>query len=277
MQWVAQDSSERYGEIVAHASGALIGLDYDGTLAPLVTEPPEAYIHPSMPGLLRDLCAVVRTVAIVTGRPARQAVALGGLDDIADSCPNLVVLGQYGNETWTSTDRRVISPPPSRGISGFLRDLPAELRRLGVQPWVEEKGIAVALHTRNLPDPVLAYEELLAPMGDLAARHGLIIEPGRLVIEARAPGMDKGLALRRLITADPPEALIFAGDDLGDLPAFAEVSAHNEHDLPGLSICSGSPVEPRVAAAADVIADGPDDVAAFLHRFLRDAAQTVSN
>lgn len=272
MQWAGEESRKHYADVVRAAGGALIGLDYDGTLAPIVADPREATIHPEMPAVLEQLCAVVQTVAVVTGRPARQAVALGEFDQIADDCPNLMILGQYGNETWTSADRRVVSPTPPHGISGLLLELPAALRRLGIEPWVEEKGIAVAIHTRRLADPGEAYHRLLPVVTDLAERHDLVIEPGRFVIEARARGMDKGIALRKLVNATAPSAVVFAGDDLGDLQAFAELQALRIEGLPTLQVCSGSPEEPRIAEAADVILDGPDGVAAFFRQFLVDVS-----
>lgn len=272
MQWAGEQAHQHYLDVVSEASGALIGLDYDGTLAPLVTDPPKAFIHPDAPDLLRDLCARVRTVAIVTGRPARQAVALGRLDEIADDCPNLVVLGQYGNETWTSVDRRVISPPPPTGMAGFLRELPTALTRSGIEPWIEEKGIAVALHTRTLPDPGEAYRQLLPVMTELADRHHLVIEPGRFVMEARSAGMDKGVALRKLAADHQPSAMIFAGDDLGDIPAFQEIEIQRDGGMPALHVCSESPDEPRISEHADVILDGPDGVIAFFRQFLTDAS-----
>ena len=272
MQWTGVHAHERYDEIVAASAGALIGLDYDGTLAPIVEDPREATIHPEMPTIVEQLCAAAQTVAIVTGRPARQAVALGGFDQLVGTCPNLMVLGQYGNETWSSIDRRVVSPPPPHGVSGFLSELPSTLRRVGLDPWIEEKGIAVAVHTRRLPDPAAAYQQLLPLMANLARRHDLVLEPGRFVIEARARGMDKGVALRKLVNATSPSAVIFAGDDLGDLQAFAELDALRREGLPTLEVCSGSPEEPRLAAAADLILDGPDGVAAFFRHFLDDVS-----
>ena len=274
MQWAGEKSQQHYTDVVRAARGALIGLDYDGTLAPIVPDPREATIHPAMPEILTQLCAIAQTVAVVTGRPARQAVALGEFDEIADACPNLMILGQYGNERWTSMDRRVVSPTPPHGISGLLRELPAILRGLGLDPWVEEKGIAVAVHTRRLPDPADAYRTLRPVLSDLAERHDLIVEPGRFVIEVRARGMDKGVALRKLVNATSPSAVMFAGDDLGDLQAFAELSALRTEGLPTLQVCSGSPEEPRIAEVADVILDGPEGVAAFFRRFLEDVSES---
>ncbi len=134
------------------------GLDFDGTLAPIVEDPSEAHIHPDAGQVLVDLAEQVLAVAVVTGRPARQALDLGGLERvgnaIGDAGKELYLFGQYGNERWTSTNRRVISPRPPHGLASFTADLPRLLRRLDAEDaHIEEKGLAVAVHTRRLADP----------------------------------------------------------------------------------------------------------------------------
>ena len=166
-------------------------------------DPENAHIHPDAGEVLADLAAQVRAVAVITGRPARQALDLGGLEEvgnaIGESGRELFVLGQYGNERWTSTDRRVISPKPPRGLATFMGGLPRLLREGDAAgAWVEEKGLAVAVHTRRLDDPQAAFERLLPVLTEAARSHGLEVEPGRAVIEVRAPGMHKGAAVRAL-------------------------------------------------------------------------------
>ena len=64
-----------------HGTRAVL-FDFDGTLAPIVENPQAAVIHPDAPGVLVDLSAQVAAVAVLTGRPARQVLALGGLDEV---------------------------------------------------------------------------------------------------------------------------------------------------------------------------------------------------
>ena len=75
---------------------------------------PQAHIHPDAGAVLVALAEQVLAVAVVTGRPARQALDLGGLEQvgnaIGDAGKELYLFGQYGNERWSSTNRRVISP-----------------------------------------------------------------------------------------------------------------------------------------------------------------------
>uniref|UniRef100_UPI000AC2FA99 trehalose-phosphatase n=2 Tax=Streptomyces TaxID=1883 RepID=UPI000AC2FA99 len=123
---------------------------------------------------------------------------------------------------------------------------------------------AVAVHTRRATDPQAAFEALRAPLADLAHRHGLIVEPGRLVLELRPPGMDKGVALRDHLTRTDAESVLYAGDDLGDLPAFAAVEKLRTEGTPGLLVCSGSAEVTELSERADLVVDGPAGVVGLL-------------
>lgn len=274
MEFTGPTGEQRYAEVVRAADDLVVGLDFDGTLSPIVDDPREAHIHPDAPGVLVSLAHQVRAVAVITGRPARQALALGGLDEVADAVEaahrELHVLGQYGNERWSSTQRRVVSPPPPPGLSGFLRDLPATLSKIGVDPWIEDKGLAVGLHTRRLPDPAAAFDKLVPAVTELARRHSLHVEPGRYVVEVRAPGMDKGLAVHRLADELDAGGFVFAGDDLGDLEAFAAVAELREQGLATLLVCSGSNEESELARLADVVVPGPTGVLELLQQLTED-------
>ena len=276
MEFRSPEAEDRYAALVAHASRAVVGLDFDGTLSPIVDDPGEARIHPGAGEVLVDLAAVVSAVAVITGRPARQALALGGLDEIGNTIGEagreLHLFGQYGFERWSSTRRRIVSPRPPHGLSSFLGALPGLLRRNGAaDAHVEEKGLAVAVHTRRLAEPAAAYERLLPEIRKLADAHGMVVEPGRMVIEARSPGMDKGVVVRTLVEELEPGAFLFAGDDLGDLEAFEAVAALREDGMPTLLVCSLSTEQSALEELADVTVKGPDGVLDLLRRLTRDA------
>lgn len=276
MEFTTASSEQRYAEVVRAADDLVVGLDFDGTLSPIVDDPRAAHIHPDAPPVLIELAQHCRALAVITGRPARQVLALGGLDEVGDAIGEagreLFVYGQYGNERWSSQNRRVVSPPPPAGLAGFLADLSRIVRRTGLEPWIEEKGLAVAVHTRSLPDPAAAYEKLLPVLTEAAEAHDLQVEPGRFVIEVRAPGMDKGQALDRLVDEVGAKAIVFAGDDLGDLEAFEAGAAFRARGFPVLLVCSASDEQSRLAALADVVTDGPAGVLAFLHQLAGDIA-----
>ena len=58
--------------------------------------------------------------------------------------------------------------------------------------------------------------------------------------------------------------MVFAGDDLGDLPAFEAVLALRDEGLPGLLVCSASTEEDALVSISDVVLDGPAGVAGWL-------------
>jgi trehalose 6-phosphate phosphatase len=281
MEFTSPEARERYDALVRAVDQVVVGLDFDGVLSPIVDEPSEAHIHPEAPEVLVALSDVVRAVAVVTGRPARQALALGGLDEVGDAIGDhgkeLFLFGQYGNERWSSTSRRVISPRPPHGLSTFERELPGLMRRADAgDAHVEEKGLAVAVHTRRLEDPAAAFERLLPPMRELAARHGLVVEPGRNVIEVRSDGMHKGHAVETLVREQSAGGFLFAGDDLGDIEAFEAVAALREQGLPTLLVAAASDEQSALVPLADVVVPGPDGVLDLLRQLTADAVARAS-
>jgi trehalose 6-phosphate phosphatase len=272
VDFTSAEGRQRYDALVAAAQTTVVGLDFDGTLAPIVDDPESAHIHPDAPQVLLALVEVVRAVAVITGRPARKALALGGLEDvgaeIGDTGRELFVFGQYGYERWSSTQRRVVSPRPPRGLSAFLRDLPRVLRDAdAADAFVEDKGLAIAVHTRRLDDPAGAYDRLLPRLTELAERRGLAVEPGRNVIEMRSPGMDKGVVVRKLAAEVDAGGFLFAGDDLGDVEAFEAVAELRDRGLATLLVCSASQEESTLLELSDVVVPGPDGVLDLLRRF----------
>ena len=275
MEFTSPAGEQKYAAFVGAAHRAVVACDFDGTLSPIVDDPEQAHIHPDAGPVLVDLAAEVAAVAVVTGRPARQALDLGGLEEvgnaIAESGRELFLFGQYGNERWSSTRRRIVSPRPPQGLAAFLRDLPRALRAAGAEDaWVEDKGLAHAVHTRRLPEPDAAFNRLLPVLRELAVRTGLSVEPGRQVIEVRAPGMDKGKAVMTLVEEVDAGAFLFAGDDLGDIEAFDAVCALADRGMPTLLVCSASEEESALMDRADVIVHGPAGVVDLLRRLTAD-------
>ena len=108
----------------------------------------------------------------------------------------MIVLGQYGVERWNAVDDEYLLPPEPPQVSAVAEKLPEILDSLGLAgARIEDKGRAIAVHTRLLPDPEEALVKLEGPLRELATRHGLVLEQGKKVWEIRAPGMDKGVAL----------------------------------------------------------------------------------
>lgn len=245
---------------------AVLGFDFDGTLAPIVDDPASARAHPDAAPALARLAPLVGALVIVTGRPAAVAVEYGGFEDI----DGLVVLGQYGLERWESGVLSEPEPPP--GVAEARAKLLGVLEAAGAPPetFIEDKGQALAVHTRRCADPDVALERLRGVLAALAERTGLTVEPGRYVLELRPHGMDKGMALRSFVAerGTRPSAVLFAGDDLGDLAAFDAVESLRAEGVPGVLVCSGSAEVTALAERADVVVDGPAGVVGFIGALL---------
>lgn len=276
MQFSSIEGEHRYADVVRVASRTVIGLDFDGTLAPIVDDPTQAHIHPDASDVLVELAAEVAAIAVITGRPARQALDLGGLEDVGNAVhavgKELFLFGQYGNERWTSAQRRIVGPRPPRGLATFGRELPRVLRQAGAaDAYVEDKGLAVAVHTRRLPDPEAAFRRLLEPLSELSVQHGLVVEPGRSVIEVRSAGAHKGMVVDRMATDLDARGFVFAGDDLGDIEAFEAVADLEKEGLATMRVCSASSEESALIPLADVVVRGPEGVLDLLRQFAADA------
>jgi trehalose 6-phosphate phosphatase len=77
-------------------------------------------------------------------------------------------------------------------------------------------------------------------------------------------GWTRGATLRAVVAETGARQVIFAGDDLGDLPAFRAVRELAATGVVGLLVCSASTEEDALAELSDVIVDGPNGLAAWL-------------
>ncbi len=251
--------------LLAKPAGAVIALDFDGTLAPIVVDPTTSRPQPGALDALRRLAPLVGSVVVVTGRPALVAVEYGGFAT-TEGLGHMTVLGHYGLERWDAASGAVSAPPPNPGVRAATAALPAVLAAAGAPAGVvvEDKHRSVAVHTRRAEDPRRALESLRAPLASLAGEHGLVVEPGRHVLELRPPGVDKGAALDVFLTERPVSSVLYAGDDLGDLAAFEAVGRARARGLAGVTVCSGSTEVTELASRADLVVAGPAGVVELL-------------
>ena len=207
----------------------------------------------------------VGAIVVITGRPARTAVDLGRFREMP-GLHSMMVVGQYGAERWDAATDDYRVPPDPPQFSAVAAELPKILDSLHLgEARIEDKGRAIAVHTRSLPDPNAALATLADPLADLADRFGLVLTPGKSVWELRTPGVDKGATLRAIVDETAARHVIFAGDDLGDLPAFRAARELAAEGVNGLLVCSASTEEDALTELSDVIVDGPAGFAAWLN------------
>jgi trehalose 6-phosphate phosphatase len=202
--------------VVEQANTVALCFGLRSTLAPIVDDPEQARPLPGMVELLGPLAARFAAVALLSGRPA------GYLFEHA-AAPGVRYLGLYvlqeirDGQVWVDPLLEASRPAVMRAQQD-LRDSPV-VRDCGA--YLEDKVYAVSVHTRRVADPARWAGRSKAAR-QIADRHGLEVVLGKLVWELRpAVRSDKGHAVRRLMAESGARAVVVAGDDLGDLPAFA--------------------------------------------------------
>lgn len=237
----------------------LLGLDFDGTLAPIVSDPAEARI-PDETGRVLDALSGGRgmTVAVISGRAMSdlltritQHVILGGnhgLEMLADG-----VLWRHARATEFEETLRTVS----RQLAVATRCIPGAR--------VEYKGLTASIHYRNVVDRLVPgllgkIRSALAPYDDC-----FFLTHGNKVAEVRpAVAWNKGSAMLRILDSmrhqDGGEiAVCYVGDDETDESVF-----HTLTDAVTVRVCQDC----RTAARFRV--RDTDEVRVFLERVLRE-------
>jgi trehalose 6-phosphate phosphatase len=189
---------------------ASLFLDFDGTLVEIAERPDAVLVGERLSGVVdRLLDRLDGRVAVISGRPAAEITAL--LDK-----PVLVV-GSHGLE-FAGARGQLGSPSRPAGLADALEAM-NELAAVRPGLMVEDKPFGAALHFRRLP---AAEAECMRLASELARTHQLHLQPGKMMVEVRAGGGDKGTAIRALMRE--PEMAdgrpVFMGDDLTDEPGF---------------------------------------------------------
>ena len=226
----------------------LFFLDYDGTLAPLVDDPMQAFPHRDVPELLLELEKRGPTY-IVTGRHLQDVAVLMPESELPAIGLHGALEGRLGNEETTS-----LLPDEAADAIAALRQSAPEHEDLRL----EEKGPVFAVHYRHAADKEAARGRLRGWLTDLPETLEAIW--GKDVVEVRARGVHKGAAVARLAAEHPDHTPIYLGDDVTDEDAFRALEEHEG----AVTIKVG---EGETRAAYRLA--GPDEVVAYLKRFVR--------
>jgi trehalose-phosphatase len=232
---------------IARAPVLLVASDYDGTLAPIVTDPSAARPLREAIVALRTLAALPQThVAVVSGRALRDLAAIAGLPD------EVHLVGSHGTEF--DLDFATSLSPEAAVLRQRIIDELREITALGHGFLIESKPASVAFHYRNA-DREIAERAVRSVEAGPAAIEGVITRRGKEVIELAVVGTSKGEALDTLRGRVGASAVVFFGDDRTDEDAFATLAG------PDIGVKVG-PGE----SLARFRVDDPGDVARVLAR-----------
>jgi trehalose 6-phosphate phosphatase len=245
--------------LAANLPDSLIALDFDGTIAPIVADPARAQPTKGAVEVLAKLVDMGAQVAVISGRDATTVVALSGLGGL----PGLIVEGLYGAERWQAGQLTTLPTPEAiTDIRGKLQSVVAAVPQL----WIEDKRLSLVVHARRAPEPLAALALVDDAIRSLARSHGLEVHSGRDVLELRLPGFDKGMAMHRVVADTARTHVLFAGDDIGDIPAFHAVAELRRTGLAAWGIVVASPEVPELVNHGDLAVDGPDALLELLIR-----------
>lgn len=229
----------------------LVATDYDGVVAPIVSDPAAAFPLPGSVPALESLAGLPGvTVALVSGR---DRATLGRLSGAAAP---IVTVGSHGAE-WEEGLEGVLSPELIDLRATVLAGLESIAGRFPGAA-VEPKPLGAALHVRNVVDPSsgpLALEE--ARRGP-AALPGVHATDGKAVLELTVLDASKGRALTVLRERTGASGVLYLGDDVTDEKAFAVLTGAED-----VSVKVGDG-----ATAARFRVDGPADARSVFEELL---------
>lgn len=199
------------------AEKRLIILDYDGTIRNFVSSPDPNKAKPPMKlkRLLYKIIAVPNTkLCIVSGRPK------DALEKWFGDMP-ISLAAEHGawvkiDTTWMAVQSTFSEHKDA--IKSLLRQYTD--RTAGAE--IEEKDYSIVWHYRNVPTE-LAYVRDINLQRDLQvilAGTDIAVHSGNKIIEVKPEQINKGEAVRKILTAHSADFILCAGDDYTDEDMF---------------------------------------------------------
>ena len=233
--------------------------DFDGTLTPIFDDPRDTALSPAIRDTLSELSKKVDLVAVVSGRDVRTLRKMVGLESVT-------YVGNHGLEEWRAGGER--QDYGAQVSDGLIEDVERGVGDIGISGlFLEDKGMSVAVHYRNAPDPTVARSAVSRALTALAAARDLDTREGKMVLEiGPGAGVNKGTAVRRLAREFELTGALVLGDDVTDGDAFDALhELTRERGLRGAAIAVVDEETPEaVLRKTDYCLSGVGEVEEFL-------------
>jgi trehalose 6-phosphate phosphatase len=193
-------------------SDLLCAFDFDGTLAPFVTQPEKARVPLGIAQRLAELSNHA-PVAIITGRSAADVHSRLGFEPA-------FVIGNHGLEGLPGAEHL------AQGYRDLCREWEAQLEAalrgcasVDYGIWIENKGCSLSVHYRLARSQADAHKQLAGLIARLSP-HAHVIG-GNCVFNLLPQGAgNKGVAFERLMQLTGVPNAIYVGDDDTDEDIF---------------------------------------------------------
>lgn len=238
-------------------------LDFDGTLVDIAPRPEAIRVSAALPELLENVRRVTGgAVAVVTGR------TLANLDGYLH-LPHIAASGVHGLERRGCSDIDPHDLLMARNALAEVRICAANLLSACPSLQVEDKGMAIAVHFRSVPERGAEVYRLMSRAAE-AGNGALAVLRGKMVVEVKPAIATKGAAVEAFM-AHPPfvgRRPCFIGDDVTDEDGFRVCKARG-----GVTIHIGPD---GTETMADYRLASPDEVHGWLAQLLHAKQEAIS-
>lgn len=208
-------------ESYARSAKRLFLLDYDGTLVPFNKNPLAAVPGEQLLTILEKLVAETEnTIYIVSGRDSQILEQWFGHLPIG-------LIAEHGAMAKAPGAAWIIENIPEKGNwQNKIETLMDTFSLKCAGSFIERKEFSVAWHYRNaeIAEGYLRAKELYGALLKATALMGLEVINGHKVVEVRKKGINKGLAVGRLVEANDFDFILCLGDDQTDEDMFVKLA-----------------------------------------------------
>ena len=227
--WTAREQAD-FGQKLSACRRAVLFLDYDGTLAPIVPDRDNARPYPGVRDALERLLEIKRCrLVLVSGRRVTE------IQPLLQSRLPFEAWGSHGGEHLRVTGQLEMASIPETAHEG-LRIAVERASHLLNEQAIERKPNSVAAHVSGVnaelaPQYLIELEELWEPIAEEFDLELLDFHQG---LEMRVPGITKSEAVSSVLSEEPQDAVVaYLGDDITDEDAFSTLRDFGETILIG--------------------------------------------